>query len=275
MRRVSPPLLRIVFRLVIIGALSSVAFSQSNLGRERETVLGSLAAMYGKSVDERIPTLAVTSDYVVIPGFSSAGVLIEISIEPKGDIRGQNTQHPVQLTRAEFDSILARLDSVKPIGSLEEDAPARFVSGGTASGTARYGNGYLATREVISSGRPLAIAVARIYYLHPVTGIAETPSDSNHEDAGSFGLVCVAGQSYMAPKSEFLKLRSEPNKPQTVDLAGPTGNGCYKAACKRLDEVLFNRGASALEHNQFTVAALEFQTLVNTYPAPSMRAGRG
>ena len=32
------------------------------------------------------------------------------------------------------------------------------------------------------------------------------------------------------------------------------------------DSVLFNRGNTALERSQFDVAALDFQTLINTYP---------
>ena len=57
-------------------------------------------------------------------------------------------------------------------------------------------------------------------------GIAKIPRDSEPDEAGSFGLVCIGGKSYLAPKAEFLELLAKPNEKQTVDLAGPTRDDC-------------------------------------------------
>ncbi len=93
-------------------------------------------------------------------------------------------------------------------------------------GNLRHQHAYLQTAELISYGPPRPIAFAYIFYLHPVTGKAKIPRDSKPEEAGSFGLVCVGGEPYIAPKAEFMKLWSNPFERQTVELAGPTRGGC-------------------------------------------------
>ena len=136
--------------------------------------------------------------------------------------------HNVRLTSPSpgFRSVLANINSIKPLGRIEEDFGAKFVTGGRAWGTQRYQNGYLQTAELIGHTPPLPIAFARIYYLHPVTGIPKIPRDSKPDEAGSFGLVCIGGESYIAPKAEFLKLWAKPNEKKTVNLAGPTRDNC-------------------------------------------------
>jgi hypothetical protein len=194
---------------------------------ERETALARLALSYGPSVDNGKPLFVIAPDYVLVPVFSAGGLLIEISIEPKSNSKRQGQQHPVQLSRSEFELILANLNSIKPLGTFEEDFPAKFVHGGRAWGNRRYQNAYLQTAEPIQYVSPGPIAFAYIYYLHPVTGVApRIPRDAKPEEAGSFGLVCVGGEPYIAPKTEFMKLRSNPFERQTVELAGPTRDDC-------------------------------------------------
>jgi hypothetical protein len=172
------------------------------------------------------PVFAITTDYVLSLVFSADGLLIEISIAPRSNSHGQNPQRSFQLSRSEFDSILANINSIKPLGAFKEDFPGQFVHGGRAWGNVRYQNSYLETAEPINHVPPRPIAFAYIYYLHPVTGLATIPGGSKPDEVGSFGLVCVNGESYIAPKAEFMKLRSNPFERQTVELAGPTGDDC-------------------------------------------------
>ena len=160
------------------------------------------------------------------PTFSADGLLIEISIEPKSNSNGQDRQRSIQLSRPEFELILANVNSIKPLGALEEEFPAKFVHGGRAWGNLRHQHAYLQTAEPIGYGPPSPIAFAYIYYLHSVTGMAKIPGGSKPEEAGSFGLVCIGGEPYIAPKTEFTKLWSNPFERQTVELAGPTRDDC-------------------------------------------------
>jgi hypothetical protein len=189
-------------------------------------VLAAITLSYGPSADNRKPLFTIAPDYVLTPTFSADGLLIEISIEPKSNRDAQDPQRPIQLSRSEFELILANINSIKPLGAFEEDFPAKFVHGGRAWGNLRYQNAYLQTAEPINHVPPRPIAFAYIYYLHPVTGIAKIPSGSKPEEAGSFGLVCVGGEPYIAPKAEFMKLWSNPLERQTVKLAGPTRGDC-------------------------------------------------
>jgi hypothetical protein len=221
-------LLRVAFRVLAAGLVCCSVASPQETSSERGSVLAALTLSYGPSVDDGKPLFVTAPDYFLAPVFSADGLLIEISLEPKSDSHGQDPQRPIQLSRSEFESILANINSIKPLGTFEEDFPAKFVRGGRAWGNARYQHAYLQTAEPINHVPPRPIAFAYIYYLHPVTGIAAIPRGSKPEEADSFGLVCVNGESYMAPKAEFMKLRSNPFERQTLELAGPTRDDCGK-----------------------------------------------
>jgi hypothetical protein len=221
-----PRLLKIGFRALVVGLVCCSVASPQKSPSERGTVLAALTLSYGPPVDNRKPLFVIAPDYALAPFFSADGSLIEISIEPKSYSNRQDPQRSIQLSRSEFELILANIDSIKPLGAFEEDFHAKFVHGGRAWGNLRYQHAYLQTAEPISYGPPRPIAFAYIYYLHPVTGIAKIPRSSKPEETGSFGLVCVGRESYIAPKAEFMKLWSNPFERQTVELAGPTRGDC-------------------------------------------------
>ena len=219
-------ILRIGFRVLAAGLACCSAASPQETLSERGPVLAALTLSYGPSVDNRKPLFTIAPDYLLIPTFSADGLLIEISIQPKSNSNGQDQQRSIQRSRYEFESILANISSIKPLGAYEEDFYAKFVHGGRAWGNLRYQHAYLQTAEPISYGPPRPIAFAYIYYLHSVTGIAKIPRGSKPEEAGSFGQVCIEGEPYIAPNAEFTKLWSNPFERQTVELAGPTGGDC-------------------------------------------------
>lgn len=217
---------RIACGVAVVGLVCCLIGWPQEAPSERGSVLAALTRVYGQSVDNKEPIFAITIDYVLVPVFSDDDLLIELSIEPKSDTHGQDPRRPAHISQSSFHSVLANISSIKPLGRFQEDFGAKFATGGRAGGTQRYQNGYLQTAELIGYPPPLPIAFARIYYLHPVTGIAKISRDSMREEAGSFGLVCIGGESYIAPKAEFLKLWAKPNEKQTVELAGPTGDDC-------------------------------------------------
>lgn len=194
--------------------LCSLALAQGL--SERETVLHALGLSY-RHLAGKQPVFELNSDHFLTPIFSTDGILLEISIEPKSP---PGIGNAVPISRSKFDLIMANLQSIKPLGAIQESMDAGFVHGGRAWGSLRYERGYMRLAEQLGVGAPRPIVAARIYYLHQVTGIGSTPRDSR--PGTCFGLVCMNGEVYIAPKSEFLKLWSMPGKQQVVDLAGPT-----------------------------------------------------
>ncbi len=190
---------------------------------ERSTVIASLIVLYGQATDTIKPKFSLPEDYILSPTFADDGTLVEFAVEPKS---GLDPLHSTQLSRPEFETLVANINSIKPLGELEEETRAWFVHGGRADGTRRYGNAYVETVEPISGPAPRPVTFAYIYYLHTVTGLAEIPGEPGLNDAGSFGLVCVDGKAYIAPKDEFLKVWHNRNKVQTLTLAGPTRSSC-------------------------------------------------
>ena len=128
--------------------------------------------------------------------------------------------------RPEWDSILANLNTIKPLGDFEEELPL-YANGGRSQTEKCYEHGYIAIVEIVEPPST-SIQSAQIYYLHPVTGIPKIPKDSKPHDAVPFNfyLVCVGEEAYIAAEPEFRKIWSKPRVDQTVLLAGPTENRC-------------------------------------------------
>lgn len=233
--------------------LASLALGQAS--GERELVIHALTLSYRAPKDEAHPSFAVNSDYELVPSFSTDGLLIKVSIDPKPS-RGPRW---VQLSRVEFESLLATINSIKPIGVFEEEA------GGNARSAyvhieRRYSEAYLLTEEVSENRQFRAMESAAIYYLHAVNGALNIRRGESLDTADSFGLVCVDGKLYKAPKDELIKLVSTPNERQTVQLAGPMYEACSP------DQALHDKAVSALAFKRRDVANLTLQTLINTYP---------
>jgi hypothetical protein len=204
---------------------------------ERDAVIAELTSFYGKPPDEKIPIFLIAQDFLLTPIFSADGLLIQFAIEPKDKRnpyhgQGNDPLQQMQISHDEFDYLLWQLNSIKAFGPLVEKEDGTIRLGGRGWRTKRYQNAYLTTGELMwPPNQPPRIQFAYLYYLHKVTGLAKIPGLSRPEDADSFGLVCVDGSSYMAPKVEQLKIWSNRNQSQTVDLAGPTGDdpeGCAK-----------------------------------------------
>jgi hypothetical protein len=202
---------------MLLGLLPLTGAAQ-NLPNERHTVLAALRVLYGNPLNGK-SEFAATPGYVVRPVFSQRNVLVRIEVELRS---GSITP----LSRSAWDSILATLNTIKPLGDFEEELPL-YVSGGRSQTEQHYQHGYIAVVETIQRP-PASVQSAHIYYLHPVTGIPRIPKDSKPHDAVPFNfyLVCVAEEAYIATEPEFRKIWSKPRVDQTVLLAGPTENRC-------------------------------------------------
>jgi hypothetical protein len=212
----------IVWRLAVVAFhLHWTASLNAQNAREQARVITALTALYGSPIDGS-PAFVLANGYKLSPVFSDAGLLIEVVVEPKAGFDPSKGEY---LTRDQFDSVFAQINSVKPLGNLLEQGPG-FATGGRIGTSFQYEHGYLNTVEPLTHPRPRPISLAHIYCLPPVTGIARIPGDPNPNDASPFGLVCIDGKAYVAPKEEFLKLWAKRNQLQTRTVAGPTGDSC-------------------------------------------------
>lgn len=205
------------------------AASPNDAMPERERVLTSLTSLYGQPVGKYQHHFVVTSDYFLIPTFSEDGLLVAISIEPKPDAYGPDHRRRVQLPKADFDQILANINSIKPLGEFRQDGGAGFSGGGREWSRQQFENGYIEREDLLAYDPLLPISTATIYYLHPVTGFARIPLDSvprTESDRNVSVLICFAGKPYIANGEEVVKLWSHLAERQTALLAGPTGDSC-------------------------------------------------
>jgi len=204
--------------LTILLGLFPLAGAAQNLPNERHDVLTALRVIYGNPLS-RNGEFAATPQYVLRPVFSRPNVLVRIEVEPR-------FANATPLARSAWDSILATLNTIKPLGDFEEDM-SLYVSEGSSQIEQHYHQGYIAVVET-NQPSPASVQSAHIYYLHPVTGIPKIPKDSNPHDAAPFNfyLVCVGEEAYLARESEFRKIWSKPGAGQTLLLAGPTENRC-------------------------------------------------
>jgi hypothetical protein len=204
--------------LTILLGLFPLAGAAQNLPNERHNVLTALRVIFGKPLN-RDGEFAATPQYVVRPVFSRPDVLVRIEVESR-------FANATPLTRSAWDSILASLNTIKPLGDFEEDMPL-YVSEGRSQTEQHYQQGYIAVVET-NQPSPSSVLSAHIYYLHPVTGIPRIPKDSKPHDGAPFNfyLVCVGEEAYIATEPEFRKIWSKPRADQTVLLAGPTENRC-------------------------------------------------
>lgn len=198
--------------------MNCVCFAQPEIS-ERENILSALAASYGDPIDQHHSVFQINGRYLLTVNFTDDGILTQISIDPK---YGLGSVKSPPMSRLEFEKILANLNSIKPLGALQETLPAVFVTGGRGWGQKKYENAYLGTAEPITE--PLTVATAHIDYLYLVVGSGRIPKDSKPSEAGSFALVCFNGKSYIAPYPEFLKLYENPGTKLTLRLADPTGD---------------------------------------------------
>ena len=125
---------------IVVLLSCSPARSEQPLN-ERDAVLNALSLSYGQAFD-RDSSFALKADYILRPDFSADGLLIEVSIQPK---HGRDPYSSTHLSKAEFESILANINSIKPVGAFEEDDGA-IVSGGRARRSQRYQSAYPSSR---------------------------------------------------------------------------------------------------------------------------------
>jgi hypothetical protein len=158
--------MKCICAILFIAILSTFAFTQEpEVRSERDSIVAALEVLYGPSLDRSTPRFRVSSDYILTPAFSADGVLIRISVEPSASPRVRDPQ----LSAAEFQRMLSKLDSVKRFGGFVEDGFS--WASGKLYQIRRYESAYIDTAELRLNVLPRPIYSATISYVHRIVGV--------------------------------------------------------------------------------------------------------
>lgn len=155
-------------------ACASSAYSEAS---EKGSVLQICNQLFRAPVDAEQNLFEVNKFYVLRVKFDNRGKLEELAVEPKYFFEESHPEWEepddfTHLSQSEFDSLLMRLDAVKPKGALiKPDSISPAVTNMTAWHTAIYEYAELKWGEVVDLRRgesaPLAVRWIKLNYLRP------------------------------------------------------------------------------------------------------------
>ena len=164
---------------VVLACLAALVCAPSTYGEasEKESVLRACRHLFGEPIDTKQNLFQVNRFYVLRAKFDNRGRLELLAVEPKYYFE---ESHPewrepgnfANLTKAEYENLLARLDSVRPKGRLIKPASGiSVVTNMTAWHQAVYKHAVLEWGEVVDLRReenaPLEVRWIRLHYRKP------------------------------------------------------------------------------------------------------------
>ena len=199
--------------LLLIPTMMAGAVAQTSGTINRSSVLPLMAERYGAADPSNPLAFRLKDGYKIVAKFAPSDELIGFEIKA--------AKMPDSITSVEFQDTLTFINSIKSLGTLEENLGVSFVSGMRAHNTAHYSEGYLSTAEVLCRTKPCPIAYASVDYLYPKSGTVRLPESFRLNDAGSFGLYCIDHREYRLPLSEAKKAVEAAGKQLRLLVAGP------------------------------------------------------
>ena len=165
---------RSVVILALFTSLTAGSGSARTKPSEKTEVLEMCERFYGATVDEIQNLFIVNQFYVLRLKFDRRGRLKELAVEPKYffEVTHPDWAEPNNfafLTKAEYEDLLTRLDTIKPKGVLVKPAsPGSIVTNMTAFHRAAYRHAVLEWGELVdlrrSEDAPLLVRWVRVYY---------------------------------------------------------------------------------------------------------------
>lgn len=162
-----------VIRTILASLLLTLNLMVPTRASERESVLRSLREMFGAPVDVKVNLFEVNRFYVLRVQFDRRERLSELAVEPKYYFE-QN--HPdweepsdfAFLSKAEYESLLLRLDKIRPRGHLLRASSVSVVTNLTAHHKDVYQNAVLVWGELVDLRRgenpPLQVRWFRLQF---------------------------------------------------------------------------------------------------------------
>lgn len=167
---------RVTVVISALACLASLACAPPARARDadKESVLRTCERLFGAPVDEKQNFFEVNQFYVLRVKFDEGGRLEQLAVEPKYFFEESRPEweYPSDfrdLSQGEYESLLERLDGVRPKGALRKaDAGGGVVTNMTSRHKAVYENAVLEWGEVVDLRRgefaPLAIKWVRLNY---------------------------------------------------------------------------------------------------------------
>jgi hypothetical protein len=169
--------IRIVLVMLILPASLIAASSIAANPSEKDEILRICNQMFGAPVDAGQNLFEVDQFHVLRVKFNNRGRLEQLAVEPKYYFEESHPEWKepdnfANLTKSEYENLLARLDNVKPKGALIKPAPSgAAVTNMTAWYKAVYENAVLEWGEVVDLRRgenaPVEIRWLRLTYQKP------------------------------------------------------------------------------------------------------------
>jgi hypothetical protein len=157
--------LKIAFVVITLAwLLPTVAFAKPS---EQTHVLALCDQLYGTMIDRRMGLYAVNEFFVLKPVFDRRGNLVVLYVEPKWYYDWYNVAWEARddfrnLSKSDFERLLADIDRVKPKGTLMKPASdAPEIRNSTAWRRATYTDAVLEWGEVADSQRAQTPATVR------------------------------------------------------------------------------------------------------------------
>jgi len=142
----------------VLACFPSFSVTAANAS-ERATVLNSCSEQFGAAVDLKLNLFEVSRFYVLRVQFDRRGRLSELAVEPKYFFENDHPdwQAPSDfafLSKADYESLLVRLDKIRPRGHLvKESSGISVVTNLTAHRKVVYRNAVLTWGELVDVRR--------------------------------------------------------------------------------------------------------------------------
>ena len=151
----------LLLTLCIVTGLAAPAAPNGDAATpaNRETVLRACAAVFGPPVDAQHGLFEVNRFYILEAKFDKSGRLAQLGVLPKhwfadNHPEWEEVDDVGELTESEYESLLGRLEKVRPKGRIVRRAKFPVVTNSTARIRDRYARAVLETGDVVDARRP-------------------------------------------------------------------------------------------------------------------------
>jgi len=151
-------------------------------GTDAATVMKACEAEFGPPVDRENGLFEVDRDFVLEAKLDESGRLVQLGVLPKhwfGDAHPEwdEAEDVGELTEAEYEALLRRLDSVHPRGPLVTPEELPVVQGTTMRWRDVYERAVVVTGDVADTTRPDdAPRVIKYFIVYPAAEAGNSPA---------------------------------------------------------------------------------------------------
>jgi hypothetical protein len=233
-------------------SMALCCFVIGNAQTDKKTlILKNCIDLFGSPVDANKSLFEINPLYALELRFDSQGRLNELAFFPKYYFKEtypewKTPQTKIHLSKAEYESLLGRLDKVKPIGKLIKSMADVKVENFASNTLDQYERAFLDRRIELGGG----VRRGSLYFFHEVEGKVRKKRRFNYfipRDREDYYYQVLAGKlNYFVRKEDYLKLRV--GRAAKFSAVGPIEGICVERNCNPLRQHnnSFNQSGSSL-----------------------------